>query len=142
MERLGSKNSHIGAKKLLKHVDIYCDGSRTTDTGVGGWAAILLYNEYERCIHGCCNNTTNNKMEITAVIEVLKALKYPCDVTVYTDSQYVVNTITKGWKRNKNIDLWKALDVQLKNHKVCFVWVKGHAGNEYNERCDKLAKLR
>lgn len=140
---MGTQNSNTRTEKYnLKHVDIYCDGSCTGNPGVGGWGTILVYNENEKCLHGSSNNTTNNQMEITAVIEGLKALKEPCDVTVYTDSQYVVNTMTKGWKRNKNIELWNLLDNHIKNHTVSFVWIKGHNGHTYNERCDKLAKMR
>ncbi len=143
MGRLGTQNSDNRAKEVqLKHVDIYCDGSCTGNPGVGGWGTILVYNNIEKCLHGTNSNTTNNQMEITAVIEGLKALKEQCDVTVYTDSQYVVNTMTKGWKRNKNIELWNLLDSLLKQHRVTFVWIKGHNGHEYNERCDKLARLR
>ena len=140
---MDTQNSSAGAKKVqLKHVDLYCDGSCLGNPGSGGWAAILVYKQNERCLHGARNNTTNNQMEITAVIEGLRALKEPCEVTVYTDSQYVVNTITKGWKRNKNIELWNSLDVLLSLHVVNFVWVKGHNGHVYNERCDKLARMR
>ena len=140
---MDTQNSNTGTKKLQrKHVDIYCDGSCTGNPGIGGWGTILVYNNHEKCLHGCNHNTTNNQMEITAVIEGLKALKESCDVTVYTDSQYVVNTMTKGWKRNKNLDLWKVLDSLIKQHVVSFVWVKGHNGHTYNERCDKLARMR
>jgi ribonuclease HI len=140
---MDTKNSNIRTQELqLRHVDLYCDGSCTNNPGSGGWAAVLIYKDYEKWIHDYVDNTTNNQMEITAVIKGLEVLKERCDVTVYTDSMYVVNTMTKGWKRNKNADLWKQLDELVSKHKVTFVWVKGHSGNYYNEKCDKLARAR
>jgi len=126
-------------------VEIWTDGACSGNPGPGGYAAILLaYGKdgrvlKERQIAGCARDTTNNRMEITAVIEGLKALTRPSKLTVVTDSRYVMNTITKGWKRKKNHDLWDQLDAMSARHQVSWEYVKGHAGHEYNERCDKLA---
>lgn len=141
--------------KQKPKVTLYTDGSCLGNPGRGGWACIMIDDKYlqEKEMHGGCIDTTNNRMEITAVVEGLKALKKPCQVTLYTDSAYVVNSVTKGWlegwKKNgwkkkgdplKNIDLWKELDELLNIHQVTFIWVKGHAENEYNNRCDELAR--
>ena len=127
---------------MIKHVDIYCDGSCSHNPGPGGFGAILIYNGIEKEIHGSCTETTtNNKMEIIAAIQALRALKYKCDVTIYTDSDYVVKTMTGVYKQGKNKELWKQLEDEVAKHTVKFVWVRGHNGNEYNERVDKLAKL-
>ena len=137
----------------MKKVEIYTDGACLGNPGIGGYGAILKYNGHKKEISGGYENTTNNRMEITAVIEALKLLKEPCDITIYSDSQYVCNAITKGWAkswetkgwmRNKkepalNADLWKKLLELIENHKVELVWVKGHAGHPENERCDALA---
>ena len=137
----------------MKKVKIYTDGACLGNPGIGGYGAILKYNGHKKEISGGYENTTNNRMEITAVIEALKLLKEPCDITIYSDSQYVCNAITKGWAkswetkgwmRNKkepalNADLWKKLLELIENHKVELVWVKGHAGHPENERCDALA---
>ncbi len=137
----------------MKKVEIYTDGACLGNPGIGGYGAILKYNGHKKEISGRYENTTNNRMEITAVIEALKLLKEPCDITIYSDSQYVCNAITKGWAksweakgwmRNKkepalNADLWKKLLALIENHKVELVWVKGHAGHPENERCDALA---
>ncbi len=137
----------------MKHIDIYTDGACSGNPGPGGWGAILRYNGHERELSGGEANTTNNKMELKAVIMALKALKEPCDVTLTTDSQYVCNAVNKGWiynwKKNnwiksdktqaKNIELWEELLPLLRRHKVSFVWVRGHNGHPENERCDKLA---
>ena len=120
----------------------------------GGWGAILMYNDYKKEISGGNKSTTNNIMEITAVIEALKILKNPCNVTVYSDSAYVVNCfnqnwifnwIKKGWKTSgnepvKNKELWQELYNLTKIHNVKFVKVKGHSDNEFNNRCDELAR--
>ena len=138
---------------ILKHVEIFTDGACSGNPGAGGWGSILRYGKYEKEISGGSAQTTNNRMELTAVIEALKLLKEPCEATIYTDSQYVVNGITKGWaeswKRNGwrkgdkkpalNPDLWDALLTLLEQHKCTFVWLRGHAGHPENERCDKLA---
>ena len=137
----------------MKKVDIFTDGACSGNPGSGGWGAILRYNTVEKEISGGESNTTNNRMEITAVIEALAMLKEPCEVTLYSDSQYVCNALEKGWAkkwkannwmRNKkdpalNPDLWERLLQLYDTHKVKIVWVKGHAGHPENERCDRLA---
>ncbi|MEE1154801.1 MAG: ribonuclease HI [Acutalibacteraceae bacterium] len=137
----------------MKKVDIFTDGACSGNPGPGGWGAILRYNTVEKEISGGEANTTNNRMEITAVIEALAMLKEPCEVTLYSDSQYVCNALEKGWAkkwkannwmRNKkdpalNPDLWERLLQLYDTHKVKIVWVKGHAGHSENERCDRLA---
>lgn len=137
----------------MKKVDIFTDGACSGNPGPGGWGAILRYNTVEKEISGGEANTTNNRMEITAVIEALAMLKEPCEVTLYSDSQYVCNALEKGWAkkwkannwmRNKkdpalNPDLWEKLLQLYNTHKVKIVWVKGHAGHPENERCDRLA---
>lgn len=136
-----------------KKVTIYTDGACSGNPGPGGYGVVLIYKGIRRELSGGYKNTTNNRMEIMAVIKGLKALKEKCDVTVYSDSKYVVDAINKGWvyrwkdknwMRNKNekalnVDLWLELLELLENHNVEFRWVKGHADNEENERCDYLA---
>jgi len=138
-----------------KKVILYTDGACSGNPGPGGYGAILMYKGIEKEISGGELNTTNNKMEIMAVLKGLEYLKEPCDVTVYSDSAYVVNTIEKGWiyswKKNnwiksdksrvKNIELWERLLELMDVHNITFVKVKGHADNEYNNRCDKLAVM-
>lgn len=137
-----------------KKVTIYTDGACSGNPGKGGWGAILIYGDAVKEISGGEDNTTNNRMELKAVIEALKALKSPCDVEIYSDSAYVVNAFTQKWIDNwiknnwktadkksvKNVDLWQELLVLIKTHNVTFKKVKGHSDNELNERCDKLAK--
>ena len=137
----------------IPNVEIYTDGACSGNPGVGGWASVLLYEQHKKELYGNDKETTNNRMELTAVIEALKALKRPCNVTLYSDSKYVIDSINKDWvykwKANNwiksdrkpalNTDLWKELLALLEVHNVKFVWVKGHNGNEYNERCDELA---
>lgn len=137
----------------MKSVEIFTDGACSGNPGPGGWGAILRYKSTEKEISGGEANTTNNRMEITAVIEALALLKEPCEVTLYSDSQYVCNALTKGWAkkwqannwmRNKsdpalNPDLWEKLLTLYEKHTVKVVWVRGHAGHPENERCDKLA---
>lgn len=137
----------------MKKVEIFTDGACRGNPGPGGWGAILRYNNKEKEICGGEKDTTNNRMEILAVIKALDILKEPCEVTLYSDSQYVCNAISKGWakkwrdngwKRNKNQpalnkDLWERLLSLLEKHVVNVVWTKGHAGHEENERCDILA---
>lgn len=137
----------------MKKVDLYTDGACSGNPGPGGYGAVLIYNKVEKEISGGEENTTNNKMEIMAVLKGLEVLKEPCDVTVYSDSAYVVNTIEKGWIYNwqknnwkksdksevKNVDLWIRLLEFMKTHTIRFVKVKGHSDNEYNNRCDRLA---
>ena len=132
-------------------VIIYTDGGCEPNPGVGGWAAILIFNGKERELSGSDPETTNNRMEMTAAISGLEALKRPCNVQLITDSEYVKRGITEwlpGWKRRnwkrkggpiKNVDLWKELDDAAQRHDISWQWVKGHAGVHYNERCDTLA---
>ena len=136
-----------------KNVILYTDGACSGNPGPGGYAAILIYKGMEKEISGGEPNTTNNKMEIMAVVKGLEMLKEPCNVTIYSDSAYVVNSIDMGWIFNwqsnnwkkkdkssvKNIELWEEMLKLLKIHNVKFVKVKGHSDNEYNNRCDKLA---
>ena len=132
-------------------VSIYTDGGCEPNPGVGGWAAILVHDRREKELSGGAQETTNNRMEMTAAIQALSSLKHPCVIHIYTDSQYLKNGITqwmKNWKRNnwktgsgpvKNKDLWLELDDLVQHHDVHWEWVKGHAGHHYNERCDELA---
>ena len=137
----------------MKKIEIFTDGACSGNPGPGGYGAILIYNGVEKEISGGEKSTTNNKMEMMAVIKGLEMLKEPCEVEVYSDSAYVVNSIEKGWiyswKKNgwkkadkkevKNIDLWERLLKQLDIHKVTFNKVKGHSNDELNNRCDRLA---
>ena len=137
----------------MKQVSIYTDGACRHNPGPGGYGVVLLYNSHRKELSGGYRRTTNNRMEILAVIAGLEVLKEPCSVTVYSDSQYLVDSINKGWairwrangwRRNKkekaiNPDLWERLLDLCKTHKVTFTWVRGHAGNSENERCDELA---
>lgn len=141
---------------MKKNVNIYTDGACKGNPGAGGWAAILEYEGREKELCGGEKLTTNNRMELIAAIEGLKALKEPCQVTLYSDSQYLVNAINKGWlsgwkqkgwrKADKspvlNDDLWKILSELIDTHKVEFIWVRGHDGHAYNERCDTLASAK
>ena len=133
-------------------VEIYTDGACKGNPGVGGWGAILRFGEREKEIFGGTANTTNNRMEMTAVIEALRSLSRPCDVIVFTDSSYVQKGISEwihGWKRNgwktsdkkpvKNADLWQTLDQLASGHNIEWRWVRGHAGHPENERADQLA---
>ena len=136
-------------------VTIYTDGACSGNPGPGGYGAILMYGTHKKELSGGEKNTTNNRMELLGVITALKALTRPCQVDLYTDSQYVVNAIEKGWAvrwrengwmRNKkdkalNPDLWQQLLELLEVHQVSFHWVKGHADNPYNNRCDELAVM-
>lgn len=137
----------------LKKVKIYTDGACSGNPGPGGYGAILIYNNVEKEISGGELNTTNNKMEMMGVIKALEILKEKCDVEVYSDSAYVVNSINQkwvySWKKNnwvksnkskaKNIDLWERMLELISYHNVRFIKVKGHADNKYNNRCDTLA---
>ena len=137
----------------LTHVDLYTDGACSGNPGPGGWGVLLRSGAHEKQMSGGERVTTNNRMELTAVIEGLSALKRKCEVTLYTDSQYVANGITKGWaeawQRNGWIksdkrpaltaDLWERLLALLDEHAVEIVWVRGHAGHPENELCDRLA---
>ncbi len=138
----------------MKSVTAYTDGSCLGNPGTGGWGAVLTFGPARREMSGGYARTTNNRMEITAVIEALQALKEPCLVELWTDSQYVAKAVRDGWLANwqrngwktaakkpvKNRDLWMRLDTQLKRHDVRFRWLKGHAGHPENERCDELAR--
>ncbi len=136
-----------------KEIVIYTDGGSLGNPGPGGWGAVLIYGTCRKEISGGYRLTTNNRMELTAAIEALKALKMPCKVTLYSDSKYLVDAVSLGWvygwqKKNwkrkggkaLNPDLWQELLNLLKIHNVSFKWVKGHADNPENERCDELAK--
>lgn len=137
----------------MKKLDIYTDGACSGNPGKGGWGAVLVYKGAEKEISGAEKQTTNNRMELTAVIKALQLLKEPCEVNLTTDSKYVCDAVNKGWvygwkkkgwiKSDKkpalNVDLWEELLEQLKIHDITFNWVKGHNGHPYNERCDKLA---
>lgn len=137
----------------MKQVEIFTDGACSGNPGPGGWGSVLRCDGVEKELSGGEKETTNNRMELTAVIEALKALKYPCIVTITTDSKYVYDGITKGWakswkangwrKKDKkpalNPDLWDTLLGLLDIHEVTFNWVKGHNEHPENERCDKLA---
>ena len=136
----------------MKKVSIYTDGACSGNPGPGGWGAVLMYKDKLRELSGGEKLTTNNRMELTGVIEALTTLTEPCEVTLYSDSKYVTDAINKrwldswiakNWKKKdgavKNPELWQKLLPLLDKHKVTFVWVKGHADNEYNNRCDELA---
>lgn len=137
----------------MKNIEIYTDGACSGNPGKGGWGAVLVYKNTEKEISGYEKETTNNRMELTAVIMALKALKEPCNVKLTTDSKYVCDAVNKGWvyfwksrgwkKADKkpalNVDLWEQLLELLSIHNVEFNWVKGHNGHKYNERCDELA---
>lgn len=139
----------------MKHVDIYTDGACSGNPGPGGYACILIYKGIEKEISGGFYDTTNNRMELFAIVQGLKNLKEPCEVVIYSDSALCVNSINNGWLDNwvkngwktsskddvKNKDLWKSLLFEMERHKVSFVKVKGHADNKYNNRCDELAVL-
>lgn len=138
----------------MEKVTIYTDGACSGNPGPGGWGAVLIYKGTEKELSGSSKDTTNNIMEVTAVIEALKALKFPCEVELYSDSAYVVNCFSQGWIYNwikkdwhtasgepvKNKELWQELYSLTKTHKVSFNKVKGHADNKYNNRCDELAR--
>ena len=132
----------------MKKIDLFTDGSCLGNPGPGGYAGILRYKKQEKVFKGRENNTTNNRMELKAVIEGLKVLKEPCEVTVYSDSSYVVKGINQwlsGWIKKKfnkvkNAELWKEYIKVSKKHKVNCVWVRGHNGHIENERCDKIAR--
>ena len=132
----------------MKKIEIFTDGSCLNNPGSGGWCAILRYGKNEKILSGAEKNTTNNRMELTAVIEALEALKEPCEIELYSDSTYVLkglnewlsNWIKKDFKKVKNVDLWKKYIEVSKPHKIHINWVKGHSGHTENEICDKIAK--
>ena len=139
----------------MEEVIIYTDGACSGNPGPGGWGTILMYKDNKKEISGGLKNTTNNVMELTAVIEGLKLLKFPCNVHLYSDSSYVLNAFNQNWIKNwvnnnwktsdkkevKNKELWQELLSLTKTHKVTFHKVKGHADNEFNNRCDELARM-
>ncbi|MDR1629458.1 MAG: ribonuclease HI [Oscillospiraceae bacterium] len=136
-------------------VYLYTDGACSGNPGPGGYCAVLKYGEYQKTVSGGCADTTNNRMELSAVIEGLRALNRPCEVVLTTDSKYIADAITKhwlkSWKKNNwvksdkkpvlNRDLWEALDALLQTHTVEIQWVKGHAGHPENELCDEIAVM-
>jgi ribonuclease HI len=136
----------------LPHVIIYSDGACEPNPGPGGWAALLYSGKHQRTLTGSATNTTNNRMELTAAIEGIKALKSPCLVDFYTDSEYLKRGITewmprwreRGWRRKggilANADLWQALDEAIQKHEIEWHWLRGHTGNPHNDRVDQLAR--
>ena len=138
----------------MEEITIYTDGACSGNPGPGGWGAILMYKDIKKEISGGKKDTTNNVMELTAVIEALKLVKFPCKIRVYSDSAYVVNGFLQGWiynwiKKNwrtadgspvKNKELWEILYNFTKTHEIEFIKVKGHSDNEFNNRCDELAR--
>ena len=138
----------------MKQVDIYTDGSCRKNPGPGGWGAVLVYGSHELELSGGEAETTNNRMELTSVIEALSRLKEPCAVTLTSDSRYVIDGLEKGWAQSwrkkgwkkgdgspaLNPDLWEKLLCLCEKHTIRYVWVKGHAGHPYNERCDAMAQ--
>jgi ribonuclease HI len=134
------------------YVTIYTDGACEPNPGPGGWAALLLFGKHEKELCGSDPRTTNNRMELTAAVQALNALSEPCHVDLYTESEYLRRGITewlpdwrrRGWKRKTgklaNIDLWQALEASLREHDITWYWVRGHAGNRYNQRVDSLAR--
>jgi ribonuclease HI len=136
----------------MKEVELYTDGACRGNPGRGGWGAILVYGKYEKEMSGGERETTNNRMELMAAISGLEALKEPCAVKLYSDSKYLVDAYNLGWvyswkesgwrrgkEKLKNPDLWERLFALTEQHEVTFIWVKGHNGHGYNERCDMLA---
>lgn len=136
----------------MKEVELYTDGACRGNPGKGGYGAILVYGKYEKEISGGERETTNNRMELMAAIAGLSALKEPCKVKLYSDSKYLVDAYNQGWvygwresgwrrgkEELKNPDLWDTLFALTEKHEVTFIWVKGHNGHDYNERCDALA---
>ena len=138
---------------MAKSIEIYTDGACSGNPGPGGWGAVLRYKGAEKELSGGEKDTTNNRMELTAVIKALQALKEPCHITLYTDSKYVSDAFNQGWiygwlkkdwkksdgKPVLNKELWQRLYELWKQHDITLVWVKGHADNAYNNRCDELA---
>ncbi len=140
----------------MKKIEMFTDGACSGNPGPGGWGTILRYKGVEKELSGGEHETTNNRMELTAVISGLKALTEPCEVDLFTDSKYVCDSVEKGWvyswKKNNwrkadkkpalNVDLWEEMLILLDKHKVTFHWLKGHAGHPENERCDAMAVLQ
>lgn len=151
---INSDSCTIGKEEIvMKRVEIFTDGACSGNPGPGGYGVILRYNGTVKELSGGERETTNNRMELTAVITGLSALKEPCEVELYSDSKYIIDAVTKGWakkwqsngwikgdkKKALNSDLWERLLALLDKHRVTFIWVKGHAGHSENERCDRLA---
>ena len=148
-----SETGAAAAAKKRKHVTVYTDGACSGNPGPGGWAAILVYNGVEKELSGGEAQTTNNRMEMSAVIAALSALKESCEVDLFSDSRYVVDALEKGWAKSwrlrgwvkgdrkpaLNPDLWETLLDLTERHEMRYHWVRGHADNEYNNRCDALA---
>ena len=138
----------------MEEITIYTDGACSGNPGPGGWGAILMYKDVKKEISGGKKDTTNNVMELTAVTEALKLIKFPCKISIYSDSAYVVNAFLQGWIYNwlkkgwrtadgslvKNKELWEELYNFTKTHDITFIKVKGHSDNEFNNRCDELAR--
>lgn len=138
---------------MMKKIEMFTDGACSGNPGPGGWGTILRYKGIEKELSGGEHETTNNRMELTAVISGLRALNEPCEVDIFTDSKYVCDSVEKGWvyswKKNNwrkadkkpalNVDLWEEMLVLLEKHKVIFHWLKGHDGHPENERCDAMA---
>ena len=149
----GAKGGSLYKEHTMKTVTIYTDGACSGNPGPGGWGAILMYGEHKKEMSGGAERTTNNRMELTGVITALEALKEPCVVELYSDSKYVIDALEKGWARGwkargrvksdkkpaLNPDLWEKLLALCEKHTVKLHWVKGHAENEFNNRCDELA---
>ncbi|MBE6887504.1 MAG: ribonuclease HI [Ruminococcaceae bacterium] len=139
----------------MKKIEMFTDGACKGNPGPGGWCAILRYNGVEKVISGGEKDTTNNRMELSAVLFGLKALKEPCHITLQSDSKYVLDSISKGWvygwqkkgwkksdgKPALNVDLWQQLLTEISKHEIEYVWIKGHAGHPENERCDARAVM-
>ena len=135
-----------------QHVTIYTDGACEPNPGPGGWAALLIFGRHEKELSGAESRTTNNRMELTAAVQALGALSQPCKVEFYTDSEYLHRGITewlpdwhrRGWKRKTgklaNIDLWQVLEASIEQHDISWHWVRGHAGDRFNQRVDSLAR--
>ncbi len=151
--KIRARNTQKGGRCAIKQVNLYTDGACSGNPGPGGYGAILTFGKIEKELSAGFFSTTNNRMELMAAIVGLQALKEPCDVTLYSDSKYLIDAITLGWvekwrqnnwmrtkkERAANVDLWETLLSLLQIHTVTFVWVKGHAGHPQNERCDRLA---
>lgn len=141
---------------MMKRIEMFTDGACSGNPGPGGWGTILRYKGVEKELSGGEHETTNNRMEMTAVISGLKALNEPCEVDIFTDSKYVCDSVQKGWvyswKKNNwrkadkkpalNVDLWEEMLILLEKHEVTFHWLKGHDGHPENERCDAMAVLQ
>jgi len=153
-EKIMQGDRKVEGNRQVKKVDIYTDGACSGNPGPGGWAVILKYNGHTKEVSGYNKETTNNRMEVFAAIQGLRQLKERCKVSLYSDSAYLVDAFNKGWLRNwqdnnwrtagkdevKNIDLWKTLLMETEGHEVDFVKVKGHSDNEFNNRCDEMAR--